>query len=82
MPSDLLGGGLQYKYLPYKAHIPSLKNQAISGIRKVLDDIRAGLDRGEGVDSTTKLVNHKILTRLIKNQAFIVVMPKSIFLQP
>ncbi|OQP47119.1 hypothetical protein A4H97_06295 [Niastella yeongjuensis] len=35
-----------------------------------------------GRDFTIKVVNHKILTRLIKNQAFIVIIPKSIFLQP
>jgi len=51
-------------------------------LKKVLE-VAGGVLNGQiWVNSTTKPVNHKIFTRLIKNQAFIVIMPKSIFLQP
>jgi hypothetical protein len=53
-----------------------------AALKMVLDGGGGVLDRQIWVDSTTKPVNHKIFTRLIKNQPFIVIMPKSIFLQP
>jgi hypothetical protein len=79
-----LGSGLQYNDLPNIDPYHKLKNNnQVNEADGILKRWCSARRNGWFLpDSTTKPVNHKILTRLIKNQPFIVIMPKSIFLQP